>query len=97
MANASPPSGRFELRDEDVGSSTETLRAGRIEQKLTLRHKPTGIEIVGKLPPEAYTKAQLNAATEALRATLMEQLRTAVMEQVKRTRLIQPRHGVAKD
>lgn len=93
MAGSSSPGGRFELSDEDVSWTIETLRAGRIERKLIFRHKPTGVEMVGVIPPGTYTKAQLNAATQALRATLMEQLRAAVAVATKQGRRIQTRHG----
>jgi len=51
--------------------------------EITLFHRPSGLSVSGEVPTGAYTNAQMNAQSEALRRVLYEELRLAVAKKLK--------------
>jgi hypothetical protein len=50
---------------------------------LSLKHKPTGIEVQGEIPAGHYSNKQIKAEKEKLWKELQEQLRQAVVKQLR--------------
>ena len=90
MAAKKPPAWQLDEADVDVGRSwrrasgrggniARTSRAEGTQSGITqLVHRPTGIKVEGTVPEGSYTRGEMSAAMDAVKADLLVELEKLV-------------------